>query len=82
MGIEKPISGHVSLGQHSILPNYFEQNQVRRLPPVQPFCMQGPALGTLPGAAYASCPYLLGNDVRWLHHSIRVGPCCCIESHL
>ena len=28
MGIEKPISGSVGLGQHSILPNYFEQNQV------------------------------------------------------
>lgn len=27
MGIEKPISGSVSLGQHHILPNYFEQNQ-------------------------------------------------------
>jgi hypothetical protein len=31
MGIEKPISGSLSLGQHHILPNYFEQNQARRL---------------------------------------------------
>ena len=29
MDREKPISGSVSLGQHHILPNYFEQNQVR-----------------------------------------------------
>ena len=36
MGIEKPIAGHVSLGQHAILPNYFEQNQVRWLPFVHP----------------------------------------------
>ena len=28
MDREKPISGSVSLGQHHILPNYFEQNQV------------------------------------------------------
>lgn len=31
MGIEKPISGSLSLGQHHILPNYFEQNQARHL---------------------------------------------------
>ncbi|CAL8469003.1 g8544 [Coccomyxa elongata] len=31
MGIEKPISGGVGLGQHHILPNYFEQNQAEAL---------------------------------------------------
>lgn len=31
MGIEKPIAGSVSLGQYHILPNYFEQNQVKYL---------------------------------------------------
>lgn len=31
MDREKPISGSVSLGQHHILPNYFEQNQARTL---------------------------------------------------
>ena len=30
MGREKPISGRVELGEHHIVPNYFEQNQVRR----------------------------------------------------
>ena len=28
MGLEKPIGGEVLLGEHNILPNYFEQNQV------------------------------------------------------
>lgn len=28
MGREQPISGHVELGAHGIVPNYFEQNQV------------------------------------------------------
>jgi len=28
MGLEKPISGEVILGEHNVLPNYFEQNQV------------------------------------------------------
>ena len=28
MGREKPISGDVALGAHSVVPNYFEQNQV------------------------------------------------------
>lgn len=28
MGLEKPESGEVSLGEHNVLPNYFEQNQV------------------------------------------------------
>ncbi|BDA42998.1 probable energy-dependent translational throttle protein EttA [Coccomyxa sp. Obi] len=31
MGIEKPISGSVGLGQYHILPNYFEQNQAEAL---------------------------------------------------
>lgn len=31
MGIEKPISGNVSLGFHNIHPNYFEQNQAEAL---------------------------------------------------
>ena len=31
MGREKPIAGSVALGQHHILPNYFEQNQVGSL---------------------------------------------------
>ncbi len=29
MGREQPISGSVELGAHGIVPNYFEQNQVR-----------------------------------------------------
>ena len=29
MGREQPISGRVELGAHGIVPNYFEQNQVR-----------------------------------------------------
>jgi ABC-type sugar transport system ATPase subunit len=29
MGLEKPTGGEVILGEHNILPNYFEQNQVR-----------------------------------------------------
>lgn len=28
MGLEKPTGGEVSLGEHNVLPNYFEQNQV------------------------------------------------------
>lgn len=31
MGVEKPISGRVALGQHNIHPNYFEQNQAEAL---------------------------------------------------
>lgn len=31
MGLEKPISGEVILGEHNILPNYFEQNQAEAL---------------------------------------------------
>lgn len=27
-GMEKPWGGDVSLGEHNVLPNYFEQNQV------------------------------------------------------
>lgn len=28
MGLEKPRGGEVILGEHNVLPNYFEQNQV------------------------------------------------------
>lgn len=28
MGLEKPRGGEVLLGEHNVLPNYFEQNQV------------------------------------------------------
>lgn len=28
MGLQKPDSGEVILGEHNVLPNYFEQNQV------------------------------------------------------
>lgn len=28
MGLEKPRAGEVLLGEHNVLPNYFEQNQV------------------------------------------------------
>lgn len=28
MGLEKPMKGEVILGEHNVLPNYFEQNQV------------------------------------------------------
>lgn len=28
MGLQKPIAGEVLLGEHNVLPNYFEQNQV------------------------------------------------------
>lgn len=28
MGLEKPKGGEVQLGEHNVLPNYFEQNQV------------------------------------------------------
>lgn len=28
MGLEKPRAGEVILGEHNVLPNYFEQNQV------------------------------------------------------
>lgn len=28
MGLEKPNGGEVLLGEHNVLPNYFEQNQV------------------------------------------------------
>jgi len=31
MGREKPMSGHVALGEHNIVPNYFEQNQAEAL---------------------------------------------------
>ncbi|GAB2282944.1 ABC transporter F member 5 [Dionaea muscipula] len=31
MGLEKPTSGEVVLGQHNVLPNYFEQNQAEAL---------------------------------------------------
>lgn len=33
MGREQPIDGHVSLGPHHIVPNYFEQNQAEALDP-------------------------------------------------
>ena len=29
MGLEEPTGGEVVLGEHNVLPNYFEQNQVR-----------------------------------------------------
>lgn len=31
MGLEKPTGGEVLLGEHNVLPNYFEQNQVDAL---------------------------------------------------
>ncbi|KAL1290798.1 hypothetical protein HN51_059320 [Arachis hypogaea] len=31
MGIEKPMGGEVVLGEHNVLPNYFEQNQAEAL---------------------------------------------------
>ncbi|KAF7840033.1 ABC transporter F family member 5 [Senna tora] len=31
MGLEKPIGGEVVLGEHNVLPNYFEQNQAEAL---------------------------------------------------
>lgn len=31
MGREKPMSGRVGLGEHNIVPNYFEQNQAEAL---------------------------------------------------
>lgn len=31
MGLEKPSRGEVLLGEHNVLPNYFEQNQVLSL---------------------------------------------------
>eukprot|EP00208_Stichococcus_sp_RCC1054_P004289 CAMPEP_0206141502 /NCGR_PEP_ID=MMETSP1473-20131121/13139_1 /ASSEMBLY_ACC=CAM_ASM_001109 /TAXON_ID=1461547 /ORGANISM="Stichococcus sp, Strain RCC1054" /LENGTH=931 /DNA_ID=CAMNT_0053536099 /DNA_START=181 /DNA_END=2976 /DNA_ORIENTATION=+ len=33
MGREQPIQGHVELGLHNIVPNYFEQNQAEALDP-------------------------------------------------
>jgi ABC-type bacteriocin/lantibiotic exporter with double-glycine peptidase domain len=30
LGMEKPQGGEVLLGDHNVLPNYFEQNQVNR----------------------------------------------------
>ena len=31
LGMEKPQGGEVLLGDHNVLPNYFEQNQVNRV---------------------------------------------------
>lgn len=31
LGMEKPQGGEVLLGEHNVLPNYFEQNQVNRV---------------------------------------------------
>lgn len=31
MGLEKPTGGEVTIGEHNVLPNYFEQNQVTML---------------------------------------------------
>jgi ABC-type sugar transport system ATPase subunit len=31
MGLEKPRGGELLLGEHNVLPNYFEQNQVTYL---------------------------------------------------
>jgi ATPase subunit of ABC transporter with duplicated ATPase domains len=45
MGREKPQYGHVMLGEHSIVPNYYEQNQSEALDP------KLTVLGTLMNAA-------------------------------
>jgi ATPase subunit of ABC transporter with duplicated ATPase domains len=45
MGTEKPQSGSVRLGEHSIVPNYYEQNQSEALDPSQT------VIGTLRAAA-------------------------------
>lgn len=31
MGIQRPDNGEVILGEHNVLPNYFEQNQVMQV---------------------------------------------------
>jgi ABC-type bacteriocin/lantibiotic exporter with double-glycine peptidase domain len=31
LGMEKPLEGEVILGEHNVLPNYFEQNQVHQI---------------------------------------------------
>ena len=42
MGREQPISGQVSLGAHAVVPNYFEQNQVRCIfPPLHHAALTG-----------------------------------------
>ena len=45
MDREKPISGSVSLGQHHILPNYFEQNQAGPSQPIMLLERYSAALG-------------------------------------
>jgi ATPase subunit of ABC transporter with duplicated ATPase domains len=44
MGIEKPISGYVGLGQYHILPNYFEQNQAGPVLSLLSLCLICPTL--------------------------------------
>lgn len=39
MGLQKPDSGEVILGEHNVLPNYFEQNQVMQIAIAERSCV-------------------------------------------
>ena len=76
MDREKPISGSVSLGQHHILPNYFEQNQVR---PRSLSCFWKLAL--LPWEMNFHTALLVPAAIRNKYlpavlHNLRPSPCC------
>jgi hypothetical protein len=68
MGREQPISGRVELGAHGIMPNYFEQNQVRDRHHHAPCwllaCCRDP-ITTMPSASYHQASAHTGLVVCW-----------------
>jgi hypothetical protein len=66
MGREQPISGHVELGAHGIVPNYFEQNQVGA---------QWPA-GACAGVSYSDILSYISTSKAVIGPRMEVFICC------
>ena len=85
MGEEKPVEGEVSLGEHMIKPNYYEQNQSEALDP------KLTVLKTLelaaPDAELQDIKAILGRmmfsgaamDKKVTHLGSRISPSFCVE---